>query len=93
MPVADALSGSAPLQSLLARLAASRQRWAVAEPLLPLNLRSQVQPGPLDDTGWTLLAANPAVAAKLRHLVPLIDEAMRRGGWNPTPIRVKPQGR
>ena len=36
-------------------------------------LMASVQPGPLDEDGWSLLVANAAVAAKLRHLLPRLE--------------------
>jgi hypothetical protein len=87
----DALEQSEPLARLQQRLAGSRQRFEVILPWLPASLVPQVRPGPLDEDGWSLLAANAAVAAKLRHLQPRLEDALRRRGWQSTPIRIKVQ--
>jgi len=48
-----------------------------------------IQPGPVDEAGWSLLVANAAVAAKLRQCVPRIEDALKKGGWQETVIRIK----
>ncbi|PTT90191.1 hypothetical protein DBR42_06470, partial [Pelomonas sp. HMWF004] len=68
LPVAQALRAHEGLARLGERLEASRRRLRTIAPALPGNLLASVQAGPLDETGWSLLAANAAVAAKLRHL-------------------------
>jgi hypothetical protein len=76
---------------LFQRVQESNARLARVRPLLPAALQSQVRAGPVDEAGWSLLASNAAVAAKLRHLLPLIDKALREAGWAPTAIRIKVQ--
>lgn len=90
-PVADSLRGDGTLASLLARVRASQARLDALADVLPGALRTHLRAGPLDDEGWTLLAANSAVAAKLRHLLPTIAEALVAKGWQATAIRVKVQ--
>ena len=51
-------------------------------------MRDQVRAGPIDDEGWSLLASNAAVAAKLRHLLPRFADTLREQGWPELPIRV-----
>ncbi len=48
-----------------------------------------VNPGPVDAEGWSLLAANASVAAKLRHLQPRLEQALRDGGWPVPLVRIK----
>lgn len=91
-PIGEALARSAPLASLRQRLGDSQARFDAVREVLPPPLRPHVRPGPLDDEGWTLLAANAAVAAKLRHLQPLIEDGLRRSGWPPRALRVKVAG-
>ena len=52
---------------------------------------AHVKAGPLDEDGWTLLAANSAVSAKLRQLQPRLIEALAAKGCKVTSIRVKVQ--
>jgi lysophospholipase L1-like esterase len=89
--MAHALGASEPLTQLLARVKGSRDRLGSVLPALPPELLNQVRPGPLDDKGWTLLASNTAVAAKLRQLVPALEAALAAAGWQPTPIRIRIQ--
>jgi hypothetical protein len=87
-PVAEALRAHEGLSQLNARLEASRRRLRIIAPALPGNLLASLQPGPLDEEGWSLLAANAAVAAKLRHLLPRLEALLAQAGL-PGQIRVK----
>ena len=81
----------------LARLAAAAQDSQtclnILNHLLPSALRTGVQAGPLENGEWCLLAANSAVAAKLRQLSPALMAHLRSQGWQVTAIRIKVQGR
>lgn len=85
----DALARSSPLAALQLRLRESDARFAVIRPYLPPTLAAHVRAGPLDADGWSLLAANPAVAAKLRQLQPRLDAALIDGGWPALALRIK----
>lgn len=87
-PVAQALRQHAGLALLGERLEASRRRLGVIAPALPGSLMTSLQPGPLDEEGWSLLAANAAVAAKLRHLLPRLEALLAQAGL-PGRIRIK----
>jgi len=87
--VSDAIRSHESLAGLLARVAESRQRFDAIVPLLPAGLRSDVQPGPLDDTHWSLLASNGAAAAKLRQLLPAIQDALHGAGMASRETKVK----
>jgi hypothetical protein len=89
LPLSDALRSSKPLALLAERLRESKRRFDCISAALPAPLVDQVQPGPVDEHGWTLLVANAAVAAKLRQLVPLLGALMDEGGFTTLPIRVK----
>jgi len=89
VPLADALQGSEPLARLAERLRDSKRRFECIEALLPPPLAAQARPGPLDAHGWTLLALTPAVAAKLRQLVPLLEARLAEQRFSAVPIRVK----
>ena len=91
LPIADALARSAPLANLRERLRDSAERLAAIRGDLPAALAPHVKPGPVDDAGWSLLAANGAVAAKLRQLQPRLEERLRQRGWKTTAIRIKVQ--
>jgi hypothetical protein len=89
LPLADALRSSKPLALLAERLRESRRRFDCIAPVLPDALAAHAQPGPVDEHGWTVLAANAAVAAKLRQLVPLFDAELAHHSFVTLPIRVK----
>jgi hypothetical protein len=87
--IASVLGRSGPLESLQRRLRDSNERFEVIRPRLPGELGKHVRPGPVDDDGWSLLATNAAVAAKLRHLAPRLEAALKDAGWQVTTIRIK----
>jgi hypothetical protein len=60
-------------------------------PLLPPGLAPFVKPGPVDDSGWTLFATGPAVAAKLRQMRPLLETALRQQGIESSSIKIRVQ--
>ena len=91
-PISESLAAPGQLTHLLAQVRASRARQDDLHAILPQPLHALLQPGPLDDEGWTLLAPNPAVAAKLRQWLPTIAEHLQARGWPATPVRLKIQG-
>ena len=58
-------------------------------PALPPALRPHVQAGPVDSEGWTLLAGNAAVAAKLKQLKPRLETALVAAACPAKVIRIK----
>jgi hypothetical protein len=93
LPLYDALQASEPLVRLAERLRDSKRRFHCIAPLLRDGLATLALPGPLDAHGWTVLAANAAVAAKLRQLVPLFVARLAEHGFSELPLRVKVQQR
>ena len=91
LPVAEALRRSTPLAQLRERLQDSKDRFVAIRPLLPDALAAAVAPGPVDDEGWSLLAANASVAAKLRQLKPRLEDTLRERGWQVSAIRIHVQ--
>ena len=91
VPMADVLRASEPLVRLAERLRESKRRFDCIRALLPNAWAAQAKPGPVDPLGWTLLAANAGVAAKLRQLVPLLETKLAEQGFAALPIRVKVQ--
>jgi len=92
LPIARSLGAAGPLASLLERVRASQARLDAVRGMVPAMLRPHLGAGPLDETGWTLMAANAAVAAKLMHVLPLIQEGLAEQGWEALPIRVRVKG-
>jgi hypothetical protein len=91
LSIEAALQSSAPLARLQQLMRDSRARFDAIHHHLPIALAPHVKPGPVDESGWSLLAANAAVAAKLRQLQPRLEEALRERGWQVSAIRVKVQ--
>jgi hypothetical protein len=91
LPIAEALQRSAPLALLRQRLQDSNARFAAIHGLMPAPLAPHVKPGPVDDDNWSLLAANASVAAKLRQLLPRLEERLRQRGWQVSSIRIRVQ--
>ena len=89
--IEQALRQSAPLTRLRSLIRESNDRFAAIRERLPQALLPHVRPGPVDETGWSLLAANASVAAKLRQLQPHLEDALRDKGWPARAIRVKVQ--
>lgn len=84
----------APTLARLVSAARESQTWLqTIAPLLPAALRSGVQAGPIENQNWCLLAANSAVAAKLRQLSPALSAHLRSQGLNVQTIRIKVQMR
>jgi Dna[CI] antecedent, DciA len=89
--VIDAVD-AAPTLARLVSLAQESQQWLAAiTPLVPPAMRSGVQAGPIENQQWCLLAANSAVAAKLRQLSPALAAHLRSKGWEIKSIRIKVQ--
>jgi hypothetical protein len=89
--IGQALQQSAPLARLQQLMHDSNARFEAIRASLPAALAPHVKPGPVDDAGWSLLAANASVAAKLRQLQPRLEDVLRERGWPVSAIRVKVQ--
>ena len=91
LPIAQALKQHDGLARLGVLIRESNRRMDIIRPALPGALTRFVKPGPVDEEGWTLLAANAAVAAKLRHLQPRLEQMLQELGLQPAKMRVKVQ--
>ncbi len=91
MRLAQALQRSEPLARLGQLLRDSHARFDAIRHCLPASLAPHVKPGPVDELGWSLLAANASVAAKLRQLQPRIEATLKERGWQVSAIRIKVQ--
>lgn len=87
----QAAEASPPLARLAALVRETGECLRIIEPLLPAGLRAAVKAGPLEDGTWCLLVSSNAVAAKLRQLVPQLQEQLRRNGRTITTLRIKVQ--
>ena len=87
----QALQRSEPLVRLGQLLRDSNARFDAIRSCLPAALAPHVKPGPVDELGWSLLAANASVAAKLRQLQPRLEAVLKERGWEVSAIRIKVQ--
>lgn len=79
-----------PTLARLAQLAReSGERLRAIEPSIPPALRSSIRPGPIEGTTWCLLVEGNAAAAKLRQLLPLLQQKLISRGWEVTAIRLR----
>jgi Dna[CI] antecedent, DciA len=85
----SALAASDSLAQLGARLRESQQRFDAVVAVLPEAIARELRPGPIDDEGWSVLASNAAIAAKLRHLLPRLSDELRSRSFRDLPIRVR----
>jgi len=91
LPIEQALRQHEGLARLGLLIRESNRRMDTVRPALPGALSRFVKPGPVDEEGWTVLAANAAVAAKLRHLQPRLEQMLLEAGLLPARVRVKVQ--
>ena len=89
LAIREAMDQSAALGLLKRRIDESMRRLACIRSCLPEPLTAHVAAGPIDETGWTLLATNSNVAAKLRHLQPAIEARLTYQGFSIVPLRIK----
>jgi hypothetical protein len=89
VPLGQALDRCEPLVRLQQRLAEANAHMDAVRPFLPPALSKHVRSGPTDAEGWTLLAGNPAVAAKLRQLLPRLEAALRQKGCAARQIKIR----
>lgn len=91
MRLQQALQRSEPLARLAQLMRESNARFDAIRDSLPTTLVPHVKPGPVDEAGWSLLAANASVAAKLRQLQPRLESVLLERGWQVRAIRIKVQ--
>lgn len=91
LPIWQALEQHSALTRLGVLMRESNRRMEIVAVALPLPLRRQVKAGPIDEEGWSLLAANAAVAAKLRQLQPRLLELLAEQGLPAAKLRIKVQ--
>lgn len=79
-----------PLKALLDRLALLEGMDLNLQPLLPASLRGQCRVTAVDSVTIELTARNPAVATRLRYLVPQLVAGLQSAGYPLlTEIRVR----
>jgi hypothetical protein len=89
----QAAQDSPTLASLFARARDANERLQAVQELIPPDLRSAVQAGPVEGGTWCLLVRGNAAAAKLRQLLPLLQTRLKSRGWDEVTLRIKVQAR
>lgn len=89
VPLHEAAEQAPTLAKLASLARESAERLRAVEHAIPPALRPSVRPGPIDGTAWCLLVDSSAAAAKLRQLLPVLQEQLGRRGWEVTAIRLK----
>ena len=89
LPIREALNTSTSLALLQRRPDDSKRRHAAVLPCLTASLAAHVTACPVDDSGWTLIAANASVAAKLRQLQPHLEQRLLDSGFAAVPLKIK----
>lgn len=89
VPLHEAAEESPTLARLAQLARESGERLKAIEPSIPAPLRRSVRPGPIEGTTWCLLVDSSAAAAKLRQLLPVLQDKLNSLGWQVTAIRLK----
>jgi hypothetical protein len=87
----QAAEGSPTLARLAELARDSTERLKAVELLIPAALRPAIKAGPVDGPAWCLLVDSSAAAAKLRQVLPALQNRLRDRGWEVTSIRIKVQ--
>jgi uncharacterized protein YgfB (UPF0149 family) len=74
--ITAAMQEAPGLRALTQRIALSQRRLEAIAAVLPGSLSSQISSGNCDDTDWCILASNNGVAAKLRQLLPRLQQRL-----------------
>lgn len=88
LTLGQALAESEVLASLGQRVRHSQACLTAVQAVMPAQLRGLVSAGPYDEQGWTLLCSSAAAAAKLRQLMPSLNQALQDAGLCFKPIRL-----
>lgn len=91
--LSQAAEESPTLAGLMARARDANARLQAVQDVIPPDLRSAVQAGPVDGDTWCLLVRGSAAAAKLRQLGPVLQAQLKAGGWGDVALRIKVQAR
>ena len=89
LSINQAAGNSLTLTRLTDLVKESNNRFKAIEALIPEVLRPTVKPGPIDQESWCLLVNSNAAAAKIRQLLPLMQDRLLHNGWKVTAIRLK----
>jgi hypothetical protein len=89
LALGSALARDPVLAALLQRQRESNQRLQSLRDCLDHPLLAQLTAGPLDDSRWVLLVPDSAAAAKLKHLLPRMQQVLLSAGWPSRELKLK----
>jgi hypothetical protein len=93
LPIVAAVQQQPTLARMVQQQHASEALWQSTQACVPVAMRGAVRAGPLQEGSWCLIAANSAVAAKLRQLQPFILNAAQQQGHGDLRLRITLAGR
>ena len=85
----DAARNAPALAHLVKLGRESSDRLKAIEPLIPEALRSAIKAGPIGEKNWCLLVESNAAAAKIRQMIPVLEDRLLTNGWKINSIRLK----
>ena len=85
----DAVNDAPELKLLSQQIALGQRRLACIRKALPASLVTQLASGGCDNQSWCILAPNNSVAAKLRQLLPHIQQALEREEGRVVELRLR----
>jgi hypothetical protein len=89
----EILKESATLAKLGAQVQASDALFQHLLPHIPASLRAAVKPGPKTEESLCLLAPNGSAAAKLKQMIPILEQALAQAGHPGLSIRLRVLGK
>jgi len=88
-----ALESEPTMAQLAARIRLSQDLLsAIKQACLPAGLRNQVQAGPIHEDEWCILVKTSAVSAKLRQLLPDLEQQVHALLGKKMSVRLKVMG-
>ena len=85
----QAAQDSPTLAQLTALMQESTRRLRALDSLIPPNLRTALQAGPIEGSDWCILISSNAAAAKLRQMLPAMQAHLQSKGHDVQTIRLK----
>ena len=87
--ITTAMQDAPGLRALTQRIALSQRRLATIAAVLPGSLSKQITSGNCNDDAWCILASNNGVAAKLRQLLPRLEQRLMAQESRAVNIRIR----
>jgi hypothetical protein len=88
VPLNTAMRSSDLIANLREKIAASTERLHAILHLIPPENRKLVAAGPYDERGWCIVVATPAMASKLRQILPSLTTQLKESGLPTSTVRI-----